>query len=376
MAESSPMRVVVVGGGVAALEAALALHDLAGDRVALTLVAPNDAFVYRPLTVGEPFGFARASRYPLARLAASVAAELITDRLGWIDAGERRLHTDGDHSIDYDALLLAPGARLRAPFAHATTMDDSRMDELLHGLVQDIEEGYVRSIALVSPTRLAYPLPLYELALLTAARAYEMQTEVTITVVTPEKAPLAIAGAQASGALARLLDEHGVALVTSADAQVPEAGEVMINGGQQTLRAERIVAMPALFGPAVRGLRSDGEGFLSVDSYARLRDAEHVWAAGDATDFPVKHGGVAAQQADVAALSIAALAGAPVEPIRFDPEIRGALLTGRKPLYFISHLSGSTGFTAEVSETPLWTPVAKIAATYLAPYLDAAAPTR
>ena len=34
-------RVIVVGGGVAGLETLLALDDLAGDRVSLTLVAPS-----------------------------------------------------------------------------------------------------------------------------------------------------------------------------------------------------------------------------------------------------------------------------------------------------------------------------------------------
>jgi hypothetical protein len=44
-----------------------------------------------------------------------------------------------------------------------------------------------------------------------------------------------------------------------------------------------------------------------------------VWAAGDCTAFPVKSGGVAAEQADVIAGDIAAIAGADVEPRSFDP---------------------------------------------------------
>ena len=54
-AHDGKFRVVIAGGGVAALEAALALHELAGERVATTLVAPNPEFVYRPLLVHEPF---------------------------------------------------------------------------------------------------------------------------------------------------------------------------------------------------------------------------------------------------------------------------------------------------------------------------------
>ena len=42
------MKVVVVGGGVAGLEALLTLRDLAEERADLTLVAPVPEFVYRP----------------------------------------------------------------------------------------------------------------------------------------------------------------------------------------------------------------------------------------------------------------------------------------------------------------------------------------
>ena len=58
---------------------------------------------------------------------------------------------------------------------------------------------------------------------------------------------------------------------------------------------------------------------------------------GDATDFAIKHGGIAAQQADVAAQAIAALAGVAPEPAPFHPVIHGILLTGGKPRYLSAH---------------------------------------
>src|SRR6185437_15347292 len=70
MAEDQRLRVVIAGGGVAALETALALHLLAGERVAVTMVAPQEAFAYRPMAVVEPFAYAPARHYPLAAIAA------------------------------------------------------------------------------------------------------------------------------------------------------------------------------------------------------------------------------------------------------------------------------------------------------------------
>ena len=54
-----------------------------------------------------------------------------------------------------------------------TTFRGQEDVEALHGLVQDIEEGYVRSVAFVVPAGVSWSLPLYELALMTARRAWE-----------------------------------------------------------------------------------------------------------------------------------------------------------------------------------------------------------
>ena len=95
-----------------------------------------------------------------------------------------------------------------------------------------------------------------------------------------------------------------------------------------------------------------------------------MYAAGDATDFAVKHGGVGSQQADAAAEAIAALAGAPVKPQPFHPVIHGMLLTGEDPLYLTARITGGQGFSSEVSDSPTWSPPSKIATRYLSPYLD------
>jgi sulfide:quinone oxidoreductase len=372
-AESSApeqLRVIVVGGGVAALETTLALAELAPDQTDVTVLAPNPEFVYRPMTVREPFAYETAHRYPLAPIVRDAGAELLSDELAWVDPAEQAIHTKAGATLRYDALVLALGAQAHTRYPHALTIDDRHMDETLHGLIQDIEGDYVHSLAFVSPARMPWQLPLYELALMAAGRAYDMNLELDVTIVTPEDTPLAIFGVDASRAVVELLERARIKTINSAYAEVPASREVVIAPGDRRLQVDRVVALPELYGPAIRGIPLGEHGFIRVDSYGQVPDAGPVYAAGDAVEFAVKHGGIAAQQADTAARSIAALAGAQITPERFDPVIHGMLLTGGDPLYLTARIAGGHGLGSEATATPTWSPSAKIAAQHLAPYLD------
>lgn len=369
--QHNPLRVLIAGGGVAALEAALALRDLAGERLSTTLLAPEPEFVYRPMRVREPFAYSGAQHYALQDIADDVGVELRQDAFRWLDPAARVVHTGAGDQLPYDALILALGARQHPRFRHALTLDDKRLDDQLHGLIQDVEEGYTHKLAFIAPRRMPWPLPLYELALMTARRAWDMNAEVSIALVTPEAAPLAIFGRAASEAVQNLLAQHGIRVIPSAHCETPAAGQVVVHPGPQTLHVDRVIALPELFGPATPGLpKEDGHGFISIDAHCAVRGLERVYAAGDATDFPVKHGGIAAQQADAAAEAIAALAGAPIEPGKFEPVIHGILLGGGKPLHLSARIVGGYGTSSEVGEEWSFSPTAKITAKYLGPYLE------
>jgi sulfide:quinone oxidoreductase len=366
-----PFRVLIAGGGVAALEAALALRELAGERISTTMLCPQPEFVYRPMRVREPFACTGARRYSLEEIARDTGVELKQDAFKWLAPDERVVHTESGEQLEYDALLLAMGAIQGPGFTHAETLDDSRLDEQLHGLIQDIEGGYIHKVAFVAPSRMPWPLPIYELALMTAQRAYDMNVEISITVVTPEDAPLAIFGSTVSDTVGRELEANGILTITSAHASTPAPGQLTMHPGGRTLFADRILALPELFGPSTPGVpKGPAGGFISVTSHCRVRGLDRVYAAGDATDFPVKHGGVASQQADAAAETIAALAGAQVEPQPFHPVIHGILLSLQKPLYLSAHLTGGHGSSSKISDTPTAGHAAKISAKYLAPYLE------
>ena len=150
----TPFRVVIAGGGVAALEGALALRDLAGERITTTLLAPEPQFVYRPMRVREPFAYSEARRYPLDEIARDIGVEFKQDAFKRLERDRRVVHTEGGERLEYDALLLALGAIRRPRFKHALTLDDSRIDEQLHGLIQDVEGGYVHKLAFISPSRM------------------------------------------------------------------------------------------------------------------------------------------------------------------------------------------------------------------------------
>ncbi|HEY8867143.1 MAG TPA: hypothetical protein VIM22_09425 [Solirubrobacteraceae bacterium] len=360
---------VICGGGIAGAEGLLRLHRLAHDHLSLSLVAPNDELVYRPLTVREPFARAAAERESVSALAHHAGATWIRDKLAWVDPAAQTIHTEQHEAISYDALLLAVGASKYPPFDHALVFDDAHADTHFHGLLQDVEGGYVKRIAFVAPDGPCWPLPLYELALMTAERAYSLGLDdVELMLITPESAPLIAFGGEAMAAVAAELERAGVELFTSASTTVPEQGRIVFHPHGGDLRVDRVVTLPRIGGPGVRGIPGGGRsGFLPIDSYCRVPTAKHVFAAGDATDFPVKHGGLGAQQADTAAAGIAALAGVDAAPESYHPVIYGKLLTGRDPLYLTARVIAGTGFHSEVSRDPQW-PADKVVADELIRY--------
>ena len=366
------LRVLIAGGGVAGLEALLALRDLAGDRVELTLLSPEKEFVYRPMAVAEPFGRGRADRHPLADIAADVRAELIHGTLAQVDAPNHVAITGTGQRLSYDALLVAVGAGSEPAFRRVLTWTPETDAELFGGLLRDLDEGYLKRVAFVVPPGVAWALPAYELALMTAWQAWGMgHDDVQVTVYTPEDAPLGLFGTQATVAVRHDLEEAGVQAETGVyvaeDPQDP--GRLVLHPGERTLDAERVVALPRAVGPGLPGLPANARGFIPTDLHGRVPDVDAVWAAGDAIAFPVKQGGLASQQADAAAESIAAHAGADLEPRPYRPVLRGMMLTGRGKAWM--HHQPAGGGEGTAVRRALWWPPTKIAGRYLSPYLAA-----
>ena len=275
---TSPLRVVVAGGGVAGIEALLTLHALAGDRVELTLADARPDFVYRPMKVAEPFARGLARRYPIADMARDAGARLVADAITAVDSEERIAHTAGGEALRYDALLLATGARSVPVYEHALTWDDQSGPDHLGGLLRDIEQGYVRRLAFVVPPGPGWPLPAYELALMTARMAWDAQTRPQITLITPEVAPARHLRAAATAAVRADLEAAGVGFHGASYVEIEKghAATVVVHPGMRRIEVDRVVALPRLLGRAPSGVPTDEDGFVHVDAHCRVTGARRT----------------------------------------------------------------------------------------------------
>jgi sulfide:quinone oxidoreductase len=233
--------------------------------------------------------------------------------------------------------------------------------------IEALQPGRRHRIAFVAPAGVAWTLPLYELALMTAEHARRRELDLDLEIVTRESDPLGVFGTAASEEVAERLAHAGIRIRTGSFAQEYDEGKLWLEL-EGPLDVDLAIALPRLQGPAVPGLPADAEGFVPVDPYARVRGVDDVWAVGDMTSRALKQGGLAAQQADVAAADIAArVAGsdAPVDPYR--PRLQGKLLTGTDPLY-LEHRPGAPA-ASEASPDFLWWPAHKVAGRHLGAYL-------
>jgi sulfide:quinone oxidoreductase len=369
-------RVLIAGGGVAALEAAIALRELAGDCAEVAMYSPREDFIYRPFAVAAPYGASRPMRYDLAELADRCGATYHRATIALIDGEARRARTHDGEEIAYDHLIVACGARLLAGIPGALTFwgvpDDPRVEEL----VRDLRERKLRRIAFTMPGGGSWALPVYELALLAERELSKQGVEdASLVVVTPEEAPLHLFGRAVSERVSELLAERGIELVTGVTPVNFEQGHFSLSPRAE-VEADAVLSMPRMEGRRIAGIPHDPGGFIPVDEHCRVHGMPDAYAVGDVTSFPVKQGGIATQQADAAAAAIAANLGCEVAAEPFDPILRGVLWTGAEPLYLSGYLAGGHGETSSASSEPTWegAPEGKIVGRYLTPFFAGLSP--
>ena len=368
---------LIIGGGVGGVEAMVALHDLCGDRVEIAVHAPRREFLYRPLAVTEPFGVGEVLKFDLQQLTERCDASFSLDSIVSVDTDRQRATTHDGDGVEYDYLVVASGARMLWTVPGAATFWGGSDEDVSADVVRELQAGTLRKVIFTMPAGLGWPLPIYELALLAAAQLKDADApSAELRIVTPEDAPLQLFGVRASEQMGQLLAERGIEIVTGASPVKFENGQLDIAPGE-SIEADAVVSAPSFEGRSVEGLPNDEDGFIPVDEHSLVRGLQDVFAVGDVTNFPVKQGGIATQQADAAAEVIAAQIGSPVEPQPFEPVLRAVLLTGEEPKYLYGKLGGGHGETSTFSDDPPWRDEGKIVGRYLAPFLastsDAAA---
>src|SRR3569833_1868059 len=102
---------LLVGAGVAGLEAVIGIHGLAGDRVETTVVSPATEFLFQAQTVEHPFARPTAQRWPVQKICAVHNAHFVQDRGTHVDPVAQRVTTLTGGERAYDTRLVAVGAR-------------------------------------------------------------------------------------------------------------------------------------------------------------------------------------------------------------------------------------------------------------------------
>ncbi len=358
------MRVVVVGGGVAGLEALIGLRELAGDRVELELISLERTFSNRPLKITSTFAQSPAPQIEVDSVARSVGATCTVDGVAAVDPGGKVLTLTGGEQRQYDVLVIASGARSEDSIPGAVAFGAPGGSERFRRLLAAAEEGALTRLTFAVPSEVGWPLSLYELALMTADRCSAAGAEPEITLISPEPAPLAAFGGRASSAILGELEQRGVHFVPGLQAGELAWGQLHAQPGRVRIPTDAAITLPRLRGPELQGLPADEGGFVPVDPHGLVRGLTDVYAAGDAISFPIKHGSLAARQADAVAEAIAARLGVAVEPEPFTPVLRGTLLAGGEG----QHVPAPA---AAVGSTALWSSPAKLAGRYLSPFLAA-----
>jgi len=358
---NDPRRVVIAGGGVAGLETLISLREAAAERLEITLLSPDPLFTYRPLDVGEPFGLGHQRQYPLDEIVAAQGGAFHEDSVARVDHERSRVLTGSGAELEYDALVLAIGARPVPSHEHGIVFSKGLDAAAFQDVVGDVVAGFLDHVAIIVPVDVHWTLPAYELALMTSAWG---GGRTSLTLITHEARPLEAFGPAAAEAAREVLLRADVELVLAARAEVLSDTALRVAPGGGVLEADRIVSLPSAIGPAVPGVPHDAGGFIPVDRRGRVRGLDRVFTAGDGTDLRIKQCGLAAQQADAV---VAELTG-DRRAERTGFVLRGLLRTVDGPLYLRAELEDPAG-TSTVSRAPLWWPPSKIASRRLSPFL-------
>lgn len=355
-------HIVIVGGGVGALELAVGLHESPNIDARVTLIAPDAIFHYRPLVVFEPFGIREYMEMPIADLLSGCNVEIIHQQVDRVDLDFNRVHLTSGDNVNFDALVVATGAFPTKSLDGALTVSGKDALTGLSRLISEIDSDAIHSVAFTLPAGASWELPAFELALLAKARGRRrVNRDLHVSVITSELRPVQPFGQAAGDAVSAKLRDADIALYTNERAISFGDGTIVTVAGTE-IAADRAVSIPQLSGRPIDGLPHNQDGFLPVDEHCAVIGIKDVWAAGDITDFKVKLGAVAAQQADAVLEALAVRFGSQETARIFEPQLHAILFSDTGETFL---RSAAAGEPAEVSAKPLWEHSEKIFSRFL-----------
>lgn len=315
----STPHVVVLGTGFAGLETAFRLRWEVGDAARITVVGDRDDFLFRPNTIYLPFGGAEGPLHvPTGTALRRRHIEHRIATVDGVDADRGEVLLAGGPTLGYDRLVIATGAGMRPSeipglAEYATPIwTPHQMHELgdrLQWVVQHVRRGRPQRVLFLVPPGNKCAGPLYELAFMldTWLRRREAREGVDITFTTYEHGFIQAFGPKlhtvaAAEFAARGIDGH-------TDAVVQKVTETEVAYADGTVRGfDLLVAFPPYVAATrYEGLPADDRGFLHCHLASRaVYDHPHIYAPGDAGDFPVKQAYLALLQAGAVAQDIAA----------------------------------------------------------------------
>jgi len=288
MATNARTKVLIAGGGVAGLEAILALRAIAPGRFDIELVTPQRHITSRSLCTRPPFLRATATRTELATITAEHGVRLTRDALELVEPDLHEVLTQGGARRPYDVLVLALGTR---PAVSVQGAMPFRGLQDLDAVTAALDT--VTSVAYIASSTSMWTAPLYDVAVQTAAWATHHQKALDVLVVTAERVGESLS--------ARLADAR-IEVVDEAVVERFSGGHLELADGRR-VAVGLAVALPHLTCPRVRGMPSRSlDGFAVVDDTGQAAGVADIYAVGDMTGRRV----LAAEQAGTAADAIAA----------------------------------------------------------------------
>ncbi|HEY5061968.1 MAG TPA: FAD-dependent oxidoreductase, partial [Gemmatimonadaceae bacterium] len=233
-AGSAPRNIVIVGAGAAG-SAAMEMLRRCGYAGRITVVDPDTAAPYDRPNLSKDYlaGNAPEEWIPIRPegFYAQHRVDLVRGRVARIDVATRTVHVDGGNSLNYDALLLAPGAE---PVHLETPGDDQPHVHYLRSLA---DSRSIIEAAKKAKTAVVIGSSFIGLEVAAALRT----RNVVVHVVAPEQVPLArVLGEQLGGFIRQLHEEHGVVFHLQHTARSIEPHAVILDNGDR-IQADLVV---------------------------------------------------------------------------------------------------------------------------------------